>query len=83
MSLNIKQKSFFETNSLPLAATLLCFSCPLDSLKKDQEGKTIFIFELTPQLSRVKERFWTRLLKVEPNLFWETQRFLKSRIYGE
>lgn len=76
-----KYKSSYETNSLPLAAAIISSGINLHSISKDTEGKTVFIFEFTAELSRVKERFWARLLKVEPNSFWETIRFLKSRIY--
>lgn len=78
-----ENKSFYETQSLSLAATLICLGITLDSVTKDQEVKATFIFPQTKELNQAIELFWKRELKVEPNSFWEAQRFLKSRIYGE
>ncbi len=78
-----QNKTYYETQSLPLATTLLCLGISLDSVTKNQEGKSTFVFPQTKELNQVIELFWKRELKVEPNSFWEAQRFLKSRIYGE
>ncbi|OGE36917.1 hypothetical protein A3D79_02250 [Candidatus Daviesbacteria bacterium RIFCSPHIGHO2_02_FULL_39_8] len=78
-----KNKTFYESNSLVLASTLVCLGFPLDSVTKNSDGKTTFIFLRTDSnLDKVLESFWQRSLKVEPNSFFEAQRFLKSRIYG-
>lgn len=77
-----KNKSYYETQSLSLAATLVSLGLALDSVVKDPGGKATFIFPQTKELNRIIELFWKRELKVEPNNFWEAQRFLKSRIYG-
>lgn len=77
-----KNKDFYETNSLLLATTLLCVGLPLDSISKAKDGKFVFIFPRTPDLDQILESFWQRALKLEPNSFWENQRFLKSRIHG-
>lgn len=78
-----ENKNFYETQSLSLASTLVCLGIDLDSVIKDQQGKATFIFPQTKELNQATELFWKRELKVEPNSFWEAQRFLKSRIYGE
>lgn len=78
-----KNKTYYETQSLPLAVTLICSGIPLDSVNKGADGKSTFVFPQSSDLSRIIRLFWQRALKVEPNFFWETQRFLKSRIYGE
>lgn len=77
-----KNKSYYETQSLSLASTLISLGLSLDSVVKDPEGKATFIFPQTEELNQIIEIFWKRELKVEPNSFWEAQRFLKSRIYG-
>lgn len=77
-----KDKTFYETNSLVLSSTLVCLGIPLDSVIKNPVGKSVFIFPHTDDLDQILESFWKRSLKVEPNSFFEAQRFLKSRIYG-
>lgn len=78
-----EDKNLYETQSLSLAATLISLGINLDSVIKDQEDKSTFIFLQTKELDQVIELFWKRELKVEPNSFWESLRFIKSRIYGD
>lgn len=75
-------KTFYETNSLPLSATLICLNIPLDSLRKDPDGKFVFIFPHTGSLNQILESFWKKSLVVEPNSYWEALRFVKSRMYA-
>lgn len=77
-----QNKSLYETQSLLLAATILCFDIPLDSVDKTEDGKSVFAFPQTDKLRQIIELFWQKSLKIEPNSFWENTRFLKSRIYG-
>lgn len=77
-----KNKNFYETQSLLLGATLISLSIPLDSVIKNSEGKSIFIFHGQDDLHQILEAFWNKTLQIEPNLLWESIRFLKSRIYG-
>ena len=77
-----KDKTFYETNSLSLSATLISLGISLDSVVKNNDGKAVFIFPQTDTLTQIIESFWKKALLVEPNSFFEAQRFLKSRIYG-
>ena len=80
-----RNNSYFETSSLPLAASIICSGILLDSIVKNQDGKAVFIFNRSnnPDLDRIIQDFWKKELRTEPNAFWEAVRFLKSRIYGE
>lgn len=77
-----KNETYYETQSLSLSATIACLGIPLNSVSKSPDGKSIFIFQRSTELDRILEDFWKRSLSVEPNAFWESIRFLKSRIYG-
>ena len=77
-----KNKTFYETQSLLLGATLISLGIPLDSVVKNSEGKSTFIFPKKNNLDQILEAFWKKALTIEPNLLWECTRFLKSRIYG-
>lgn len=77
-----KNKSFYETQSLLLGATLISLGIPLDSVIKTSEGKSTFIFPRQDNLDQILAAFWNKTLQIEPNLLWESIRFLKSRIYG-
>lgn len=77
-------KDTFETSTLSLAATIICFGFPLHSIEKNEDGKAVFIFSRAnaPDLDRIIQNFWQKTLKVEPNSILEAVRFLKSRISG-
>lgn len=75
-------KAYYETSNLPLSAIILCWGVPLESVNKLPDGRSVFVFHNSKSLEEVIENFWKRTLTVEPNSFWETIRFLKSRIYG-
>lgn len=78
-----QNKTYYESQSLPLAATCICLGISLDSITKAPDGKSIFIFPKSKELDQILENFWKKSLVIEPNSFWEAIRFLKSRIYGE
>jgi len=76
-----KYKNNYETSNLPLAATVLCFNISLVSIKKTVEGKYIFIFTQSSVVDSLTEKYWKKSLKVEPNSYWESIRFLKNIIH--
>ena len=71
------------TSELSLSATLISLGFSLDSLDKTNPQKTIFRFNPSKELHLAVTNFWQRKLLVEPLAFFEAQRYLKSRIYGE
>lgn len=82
LSIVNKNKSLYKTQSLIIAATLLSLDTPLESIEKDFDGKSTFIFCDTATLNQTVKSFWEKSLLIEPNMLWEQLRFLKSRIYG-
>lgn len=79
--MNDENIKYFETESLPLSVSIICSGIPLNSLIKDSNNKATFFFPYSQELVKITELYWQRALKIEPNQFWETQRYLKSRIY--
>lgn len=80
--LNSNQTSF-SSSELALCAALICLEFPLDSLDKSTPQRTIFQFKRSEELDLAVANFWQRKLLLEPLAFFEAQRYLKSRIYGE
>ncbi|MDO8570574.1 MAG: hypothetical protein Q7R97_03235 [Candidatus Daviesbacteria bacterium] len=76
-----KNKTFFETYSLPISATLISLNFTLDSVEKTISGKSVFKFLSSLELEKTVREYWKKSLRVEPTLHWEAIRFLKSRIY--
>ncbi len=73
---------YFSSSELSLCACLISLGFSLDSLDRNNPQKAIFLFKRTHELDTTIQAFWAKQLRVEPNSFFEAQRFLKSRIYG-
>lgn len=76
-------QSYFSSSELSLCSALIVLGFTLHSLKKDTPQKTIFIFEKSKELDTTVNDFWQRKIRLEPLAYFETTRYLKSRIYGE
>lgn len=73
---------YFTSYELCLGATLIALGIPLDSIDKSSPKRVAFIFKRSPEMDHAVQAFWSKELRLEPNAFWESIRFLKSRIYG-
>ena len=74
-------KDYYQTQSLLVAATLLCFGVPLESTTRELGGKSTFSFLRTNDLDKLLESFWKRVLVVEPNAFWDSIKFVKNLVH--
>ncbi len=72
---------YYTTTSLSLAA-LLSLSFPVDSINKANPSKAEFIFKRTQQLDDLIELFWRQEVKVEPQMYFQSLKILKTRLYS-
>ncbi len=77
------RSSFFETSDLPLSTTLVALGFAPHHLDVSNPQRAIFFFTTSDSLQVVVANFWVGNVVVEPKLFWNTQRDLKSRIRNE
>ena len=68
-----------ETSELSLAAALLTLGF-VPNVKKSNNQKVIFSFEQTQELEKAINDFWNNNLELNPKLYWNAVRELKSRI---
>lgn len=78
-----KDKEQFETTSLLLATTLVSLGFTLSSVDKIESHKAVFIFLKSNHLMECVTNFWEKSILLEPHTFYESMRFVKSRLYGE
>lgn len=74
-------QSFFDTADFALATTLLCHGFTVETINNINPQRVVFSFLHTAKLNEVVQRYWSRNLAVEPQLFTFNQKFLKSMIY--
>jgi len=83
--MNIKiqnENNFYQTADMSLAAALYLFY-PLEAIDKQNPRKAVFCFKRDDTLDEIVENFWRGALKIDPQLYFNALRAMKSRLYGE
>ena len=73
----------FQTQELALAAALVAWNFPLDSVDKTNKNKATFIFLRSSDLDTAIQSFWNNEGQVSPKTYFYALREVKSRIHGE
>jgi hypothetical protein len=78
-NLNLENKIFITTD-LAISA-YLCTLYKLKEVKKDDLGRSEFIFERTEALENSVSAYFDDTAKVSPNQYFHSLKNLKTRIY--
>ncbi len=73
----------YRTKDMPLASYLLCEEIPLVDCEKQSNGTSIFVFEETPKLLDHVEKYFSFKALVNPILFSNATKNLKSIMYRD
>lgn len=74
-------KNYYKTTSLALAAAIVATSSAKLSHIESGHQKATFVFERSPHLDQVIERFWQKNLPIDCQTYFEALRYVKSRLY--
>ncbi len=77
-----KTSPLFSTPELSLAAALVAWEFPLNSLDRTNPTKIVFQFFKNPKLEAAVQAFWDNTDTVYPKIYFNALREVKSRIYG-
>jgi hypothetical protein len=72
----------YTTSDLGCTTALVTCGHQVKSLDKSNPSRVVFIFHKTDELIKCTEAYWSGLLKVDAKTYFETQKWLKSRIYN-
>ena len=72
----------FSTTDLGCTAALVASGAQVLSLNKSSSNRVTFIFRNSVELSSTVEAYWNGELSVDAKTYFETQKWLKSRIYN-
>lgn len=72
----------FNTSDFVIASTLICFGFNLVELDKSNKSRIIFSFEKNSKIEKTVKEFWENKLTVNPKLFFNAQKELKTRMYS-
>lgn len=73
---------YFQTADLSLATFLYCYF-PIDSISKEKDNRVLIAFKNSRELIKSMELYWNRSASVDPQIFFQNLKLLKSRIYEE
>lgn len=71
----------FQTSDFTLAISLVTVGFVLTNLDKSNPSKVQFIFDRNSALDNTIQAYWSKQLKLEPQIFSSNQKMLKTRLY--
>ena len=71
----------YKTSDLTLAATL-SLHFPIISIDRSSSRKVFFVFYRSSELDQYIERFWRSEITIEPQIFANQVKNLKTRLYS-
>jgi len=78
----MNDNEYYRCSDLPLV-TFISLHYPIDSIDKTNSQRIIFLFKRNQSLDKLIEAYWRRELKVEPQLYFNQLKTIKSRLRNE
>jgi hypothetical protein len=82
MEMNMEDELFFSTKDLGLAATI-SLTVPIEKMNKENPKRVFFVFNNTPEVKEIVEKYFLGGSLVDPHRFMEQLRNLKAAIYAK
>lgn len=79
----MNQNEHYSTPSLALASAIqLASKSKLQTISKQKDNKrAVFVFTPSEDLPEIVDRFWKKTLPLDAFSYFETLRYIKSRLY--
>jgi len=78
-----KNKDLFTTYNLNFSAVLVASGFKLKHVAKKFGSKALFYFENKTKLQTINDKYWRKELRIEPQLLFDSLKFLKNRLYND
>ena len=75
-------KKPYTTSDLGCITALVSSGLHIQSLDKSNPKRVVFVFDHSMKLLELVDSYWNGSLNVDAKTFFETQKWLKSRIYN-
>ena len=79
----MNENDYYKTTDIALATTLYCYGLKLDAIDKTNPSRATFIFERDSGLDDLVQAFWAHTLKVDPLLYFNELKQIKTRLYQQ
>lgn len=78
-----KDKNLFTTYNLNISAVLVAQGQILQEIDRGLGSKALFCFKNTAELQVINDKYWKKELSIEPQLLFDSLKFLKNRLYND
>lgn len=78
----MNKEHYYQTSDISLATTISLFY-PLDSIYRQSDQKSFFIFKKEKGLDEIINKYWSGNLKIEPKDYFNQLKNIKTRLYAE
>lgn len=78
-----KEFQTISIRDLGLAAALVSSGYVMSKTRRDENGRSRFVFEESKELDIAIEDYWADMLRVNARRFFDDLKMLKSRIHSE
>jgi len=79
----MNENDYYKTTDITLATTLYCYGLKLEAIDRTNFTRATFIFKRNSELDGLIQAFWSHSLKVDPLLFFNELKQIKTRLYQE
>lgn len=76
-------KDLFTTYNLNFSAVLVASGIKLSKVDRGLGSKSLFCFENSKKTQEINDRYWRKELLIEPQLLFDSLKFLKNRLYSD
>ncbi len=77
-----ENKDLFTTYNLNFSAVLIASGIKLQGVNNGLGSKSLFCFENSLKIQDINDKYWRKELKIEPQLLFDSLKFLKNRLYS-
>ena len=77
------KEELFTTYNLNFSAVLIACGFKLQQVERGLGSKALFCFENSQKLQDINNRYWKKELKIEPQLLFDSLKFLKNSLYSD
>lgn len=78
----LKETDFYKSSDLAMISTLSCYGYQIEAIDKQNPNKAVFLIKRDEKLDNLIQQYFTHQLQVEPLMFFNFLKEIKTRIYN-
>lgn len=78
----IKETDFYRTTDIALVSALSCYGYQIETIDKQNPSKVIFLISKDDKINSLIQQYFVHQLQVEPLMFFNFLKEIKTRIYN-